>query len=1122
MTLYTNRYRLLSRQDATAQEEATTPATTQDLSYQELRGVGREITFYENQIRIANNTAAKLSEQIRKRESKGMDASAQRARLESVQSQINEYRNTLGDMQTQYGAAYEPARKAAPKKYISGQGKTVYTFTFDESQQERPTNFGTPLKGRTYISSNKDFLKEKQRLLEAQYYANTGQANYNDMTRGATDYQYITSTTEAPTSDKLPNSGIMRELAKKGVFGTTGFTGDYSVEPLQRDTLANRPQYSSLYGYSTRAGAVELFPNERYDARPNIRPLEKPLTPAQEYQRKGFLYDEMRRAATNPRDEARYTLLGGLYSYRALTVGTLESMRNKKKEFFTGAAFGGAFELGGGAIKRAGSKIKFIGEKAASRGVTVLGVGLGALYVGSKTKEFASFGSTPKISTSPRLYSSESVFLTSKRTYDYTSDFTAGAAAETLGVFTGAKATGALLPSKPFGVAKPKTIEWASSAKGIETTRGSATSPMMIEKPTTTFYSRSEFEGLRGLKGESVRTVTRISKRGGLVQQQFSKDFISVIRQSPNSKTSTMTVYRGGKIKRYYLGDTKAEFSGIETAPYYSEFKRAEKSFEDGTALKQIGRRTSLYGESVKVGRDKYLISTAEQRGTVIAVSRSAPSVFYRDISQVEKIGLSPKRRGTVKTKLGDYEFPVTKVSKQDSPGFVGAFSSGTKRYVFENEVIQPKAPIVGLRRGAGKSVFYHEQGHGFTLRKGILNKEARFFSKQNIGRNTFYKEGRALQESGLIEKRDFFSSYSPQERPGEVFAELYKAKSLSPAKFKRTAPKINALLERADKDYRFSFYTKNQQVRTVGAPKRELYGVTDTVLRTAPEARAQKDNLLVSRLSIVDAPLPREQNVAYPVKTLTLEKGRVNTRIVYRIITTGRIELLNIGRAPTVLDQRAKERVNKRVERQSPRRTEQLTRLTESPRQGLIQQQTTVTRSISRLDTRTLPRTSVTFPKEALTKTRSTTIVAPITRSRASARVSPIMRNASASITRSTPRVASIPKSSLLSENRLSQTSISAAKLRTSQITQTLVRTPRFDVPFSPTTPRTPPIITPPSTGGLLGRSSGGAGSRSRSLFKQSKGYTPSLFAIGLGIKGKRPGKQALRSGISIRPIEG
>jgi hypothetical protein len=221
-----------------------------ELSYQELRSQGRTISFYENSIRIKQNTINKYESRLAERERLGLDTTGQRQRIEQAKTGIEESREKINILRSSLGDNFDLAIKAAPKKYQTGKNKEYYSVT--------------TATGKKYVGGNESFLQQKAQQQNDIMLSRTGKANFSDMNNGAS---LVTYSLQEESINRPLSTGITRELEKKGAFGKS-FASEkigFSAEIIKKNPLDYRPQYSSSYGYSTKTGRTELFFGEKKD-----------------------------------------------------------------------------------------------------------------------------------------------------------------------------------------------------------------------------------------------------------------------------------------------------------------------------------------------------------------------------------------------------------------------------------------------------------------------------------------------------------------------------------------------------------------------------------------------------------------------------------------------------------------------------------------------------------------------------------------------------------------------------------------------------------------------------------------------------------------------------------------
>lgn len=997
MTLYINRYDLSS-------EPEPTPSIAQlsTTDYQELRGIGSSLDKIS---RAASRRKEKLKEAIRKRREYERELNADisdeyqrlkkkdklntpegQARIAEMRriaeeklaqedARIAQYRENSEESAQRYSQeakkytedTYRAALKAAPKNYKADGVATLKDLDKERQRQAADKELLNNISKESGIIRGDQF---KSQLYQSRYgggvYTTVEEGTFRT-SRGDT---VTISPRSAPYTDAKTGQTKYQLIPKqkpseKTVYGIDLFQygNRAAVREMIGDNQVRIVDNKYIRGGKRYKTAGELFGStmvSTQDAPLDIKPgrFSKEDLLAARYN-KGKYEFERDVAQSEADGSSLYKIVYNKEWDAGVALFALETKNNAQyaaKAFVGGLSWRAAETLFNRAAERGGtgklnSGVRIFGKTNRLLGKVAAPVA-GGYYAYDFNKNYNEVEQMPDSITKTRASAS----LLSKT------------ALEGFGFYAGYSTTAKIVPLSAYKTAPPTTIEFVSVREGTQVVRGTSVTPVMLSAPRTTFYSSPvRFEGVRGIFGKPVRTVSTIGSRGGFTQKQFSKNFVSVTRQAPGSTISTTTVYRPGKAtKTYRRGDVRSSFTdGAALDPYFSRFRRSEKGFADDTVLLQRGRRVTLYGNARQVSPGTYNIATARQEATIVAVSRARPTTFSRSTSQVERVTYKPKLRGKVE---------------------------------------------------------------------------------------------------GL------------------------------------------------------SFYSRNARVRTVGAARQSLYGLTDTQLRTAPSSVVRTQNFLVSSRSKVDTPLPSEPNAAYPVKTLLARKGDVSTRITYRIVTTGRIERVKVGSRPIITSAEVQEQ---RIRRQLRPNTEAPVRDLPSGNTVRTVQQTSKGVAVSRLSARNVPKTrTITLPRSALSS-RTSIVAAPIIQQRPSSRTNAVVSP------RVTPRITSVPRTESIVRpaviSRVNPATVSASRLSTSQISVTrlnVARVPGVGIPGYGITriPIKREIIPKPP---FYGRQGGdGFGKRGGFMSSQAKKYTPSLYAIGVGIKGKKPGKAAIKSGFTIRPI--
>lgn len=168
------------------------------------------------------------------------------------------------------------------------------------------------------------------------------------------------------------------------------------------------------------------------DFKPGQKPNPLQLMAADLYA-KSYTAGEQFRTAQTPGQEILPAIQQAAYGYGSLAVGTAGNLEYKGKEFLIGVGSGAVFEAVTIAAERAFGNI-------AKKITPVVGTGLTLTYIGAKTNQFIAGSPGVQASFPTDQTSSVANFEKGKATFEYTTDFTAGAVAEVGGFATGAKA----------------------------------------------------------------------------------------------------------------------------------------------------------------------------------------------------------------------------------------------------------------------------------------------------------------------------------------------------------------------------------------------------------------------------------------------------------------------------------------------------------------------------------------------------------------------------------------------------------------------------------------------------------------------------------------------------------
>lgn len=167
-----------------------------------------------------------------------------------------------------------------------------------------------------------------------------------------------------------------------------------------------------------------------------FQPAQKPnplQLMASDLYAKSYNAGEAYRSATTPAGEIIPAVEQAAYGYGSLAVGTVGNLEYKRKEFLIGAGTGAVFEAVTIAAERAFGNV-------VAKITPVVGIVLTLAYIGAKTNQFVAGSPGAQASFPTNQTSSVANFEKGKATFEYTTDFTAGAVAEVGGFMTGAKA----------------------------------------------------------------------------------------------------------------------------------------------------------------------------------------------------------------------------------------------------------------------------------------------------------------------------------------------------------------------------------------------------------------------------------------------------------------------------------------------------------------------------------------------------------------------------------------------------------------------------------------------------------------------------------------------------------
>jgi hypothetical protein len=216
-------------------------------------------------------------------------------------------------------------------------------------------------------------------------------------------------------------------------------TAEYRArEEAKRKELQGQYEYSTVdtQGREVWAkGAPDNYtkapPQTYIDAQKWRDSQRSPLrVKSEELFRSSYLQGQIFQATNKPSQEATSAARQAYYGYSAYTLGSVDSLRSKGREFLIGA--------GSGALFTAAAKVAIKGGgKIAASAVPVIGWGFAASYAVSKTGEFVSY--EPSTKPGPSLSSSEAGYARAAQTYGFVTDFSAGTIAEIGGFAVGAK-----------------------------------------------------------------------------------------------------------------------------------------------------------------------------------------------------------------------------------------------------------------------------------------------------------------------------------------------------------------------------------------------------------------------------------------------------------------------------------------------------------------------------------------------------------------------------------------------------------------------------------------------------------------------------------------------------------
>ena len=671
VTIYTNRYRYVST--TSPAEESTSPASTVT-EYNELRSIGASLTQQakyvsrqresvqeakRNRRELARDLTQQLSEERRSLKRKGtLDTPAGQARLQAMtisnaqkladqdaiiakrEASYNQRAQAYSSSASQYTPeTVSKAFAAAPKQYHTG-GTGVASFSDSRKEAQLQASDKALLSS---VQERPGIIKPGQ--LKSQYYKSQyGGGTYTGFTEGTYNGNNgpvtITARSVPVTSAKTGKTEY-RLLPKEA---PKTYTAIDLFSNKNRDALRGM----SASGEYQTAGALfagpQYTPNNELDIKPGKRDTFSVWAAKESYKASlGF------NAATTPYDQARYAAKN-LY-YFGLSAAAESTTQGKE---FAGAVLTGALWR---TSETVATRLSELGGKGKGTRLLRITGKSGKLFLGKVA---------PVVGTAAYAYdiSKQSSYIKDapegvERTRAASGLF-AKVGLETFGFYGGYKGTAKVLPLSAYSTTKPTSIDYVSVQRGTQTVRGTATNPVMLRPAKTTFYSSpTRFEGVRKWFSSPVRMVSTLSSKGGFVQKQYSKGFISVTRQSAGSTSSRTTVYRPGKApKLYRRGDVASSFrEGTDVPAYYTRTSRIEKGYAGDTVLLQRANRVTLYGKATPLGRGTYLVSTGRQYGSTVAVSRAPITRFDRVVSQVGKRMLPSKSRGTVTRQLSGKKY---------------------------------------------------------------------------------------------------------------------------------------------------------------------------------------------------------------------------------------------------------------------------------------------------------------------------------------------------------------------------------------------------------------------------------------------------------------------------------
>lgn len=826
------RYARGARESAMAPEQPMPAAPVvrerDELNYEELRSIGRELKMAEKNITRKEDKLDHLRNKVREREREGKKSEGLLAQIASLEASLEQdrtnYQNLRGGLS---GDALSAARAAAPKDYFSGarQGSTP-----QENRDIRLEQAASFQQARSLSSR------------QAGIYEYRGGGSFISQAAPGTfrNQRGEIITIKEPIGQRADKSFIYQEETAPTSRVVTGFD---LFNPSTRSAVsaaARSGSYASagaLYGAAAAPGTV---------TRPSIR--DKPLGDQAEF----FL-----------------TLPRRVFPQSRLVNALYAGERGLRRTGTIAVAAGVGLENRG--FVRTGQYLQGVGTPFRDRPLTtytVLSAETLAFYGGGSALTAVARRAAPRVAR--RLGVAKTIEL-----FEFTrkAGTAAGVGVVAVDVMTstpyelGEKTPGYIAAGAGLGLAfrgsqlAPRTTITPSrfvrtSGSKIGETPGDFSvdvrSPFTVTESAYGFSrtiqptARYRLTALSQGRFDTVRGDVPIRLSGDLRYNSFLSG------REVSAPIQYEGVYRFGgfriepTIRRQTAGGITAETMGLRRPSdvmvltrgrgraretFVSEvFSRDFSTTEAGTYDILAGFRSTAYAGS----RNPRITSTQEGGIRLAGLERAMPQVTT-EFSQMNII----RSYKTSAYKLGDTNYFI-RPAFSDAPNLGEAYVRLNRAFVYPGRTYAAgKAGVSGLGRTRGKEalsyVGEHEKGHLVMFRAGITDK---MFTDRllKIDLKTARSELKALRsmKGGLNKQSYYLENYERGDIPGEYFADLYAVSQRRPADFQRLAPNIAKAFYSFDQPL---FVNLEANVRGGATVRRVGFGFVSQSFRTRAES---------------------------------------------------------------------------------------------------------------------------------------------------------------------------------------------------------------------------------------------------------------------------------------------